>query len=114
MKTSITILRWASKIVGILWSMFFLFFFIADLFSIADSPFNAPETRDLIIFLGTFTGIFGLIYAWWKELTGGIIAVLGTLLIATVRPDLMLTLYATPLLCGLGFILVYLLIKRLG
>ena len=65
--------RWTARVIGILLIMFCLFFFIG---SRVDSQ-NPLEAYNVLTFAVLGIGLIGLFLAWWKEVQGGILSLLG-------------------------------------
>jgi len=78
-KSFAPIAKWIAYIFGGIITAFFLFMIIAHLIDTAikmDWVALKPKEITLFVFLGI--SLFGLILAYWKQLIGGIIAIIGS------------------------------------
>ncbi len=71
--------KWISYIFGGLIAAFFLFMFIAHLIdAISKNEWVALSPREIMLFVFLGISLFGLILAFFKQLIGGILAVVGS------------------------------------
>ena len=77
-------IRWIARVAGTLLVLFTLFIFIGEMIEGYHRNGKAdPETFNIlqiITFIFWFLGLAGLILAWWKEGTGGILSFICTVI----------------------------------
>ena len=74
--TSISVIRWAARIIGTLMVAFTLIFFIGSMLEGRNKPGPGLDTYTIITFVVWGMGLAGLILAIWKPGIGGLISLL--------------------------------------
>lgn len=77
-KKTISIIRWITRIIGILIALLFCVFFIGE--TDFSKPFSLPFNEVILILFIPVTLIIGIIIAWKREILGGIIIAASVLL----------------------------------
>lgn len=87
-------LRWTARIVGTLLVLFTLFMAIGETVEgyqrAGKASLEALGILQIITFIFWFSGLAGLIWAWWKEGTGGLFSLICTaifIILVEVNPE---------------------------
>jgi hypothetical protein len=88
--TIIFYLKWTSRVWGSLVLVFILIFFFAHLFDDPTGQQASLTNLDILAILCFPIGLIaGLILAYWRPLMGGLIALLSLVVLCSLRPDLL-------------------------
>ena len=87
--SSISIFRWSLRVLSGIFIVFFLFMFIGETFFQNDELDPKPLSANAILQLSVMgLGLIGLLFAWKRELIGGIIALIAYIALAIINPDI--------------------------
>lgn len=90
------IIRWTARIIGGVIVLFTLFIFFGEMMEgyHKNGKIETFNFLQIIIFIFWFLGLAGIIWAWWKEGTGGFFSFICTIIflilvkvMANVNPD---------------------------
>ena len=107
-----TIIRWVARISGSMILIFIAFFVVAHIFGEEESGNGFRNTKEVIIFLFfPISTLIGLSLALkWVGL-GGIITTVGMIGLFILRPDLLNSIVAIPIIPGILCIIYWLMTK---